>query len=255
MSRRQSYMNHPASSTSAVDTALSLAHLSEYAHTLDSLPIDLSRSYGDLRELDAVLSASMTALTGKVNELIEMIETKTCTNDDRLYLLTEIAEEAGRLKLGGEDKIRVACHAADHLRAHRAHMRALLDRMPEGEFSRVAEALSRKTVFPHVATRNFWPPGMAGEGGRRNRRAAGAGYGGLLVNGTDASPTKRKRVARDEEIDVTRTPSKKDRVEPPVQRQRNGVRTKKYVLYFPCCDPRPHTLVCPRRRRHGGFRA
>ncbi|KAI0756380.1 hypothetical protein C8Q80DRAFT_1128260 [Daedaleopsis nitida] len=231
MSRRQSYMNHPpSSSTSPVDTALSLAHLSEFAHTLDSLPIDLSRSYGDLRELDAVLSSSMTLLTAKVNELISMIETKTGTNDDRLYLLTEIADEAGRLKLGGEDKIRVACHAADHLRAHRVHMRALLERMPEQEFWRTAEALSRKTVFPHVATRNFWPPGMAGEGGRRNRRAAGAGggYGSLLVNG-DASPAKRKRVARDEEIDVTRTPSKKDRMEPPAQRQRNGAKARKVV--------------------------
>ena len=56
-------MSYPSSSSSAVDTALSLACLSEYAHTLDSLPIDLSRSYGDLRELDAVLSSSMTILT------------------------------------------------------------------------------------------------------------------------------------------------------------------------------------------------
>lgn len=233
MSRRHSYMtSHPASSSSAVDTALSLAHLSEYAHTLDSLPIDLSRSYGDLRELDAVLSSSMTLLTTKINELVSMIENKTGSNEDRLYLLTEIAEEAGRLKLGGEDKIRVACHAADHLRAHRAHMRALLERMPEQEFHRTAEALSRKTTYPHVATRHFWPPGMAGEGGRRNRRAAnaGAGYGGLLVNGSDASPAKKRRVARDEEPDVTRTPSKKDRLDPPPQRRGNGARAKKYVV-------------------------
>ncbi len=232
MSRRQTTMNYPSNSTSAVDTALSLAHLSEYAHTLDSLPIDLSRSYGDLRELDAVLSSSMTLLTAKINELVSMIETKTGTNDDRLYLLTEIAEEAGRLKLGGEDKIRVAGHAADGLRAHRTHMKALLDRIPDKEFSRVADALSRKTVYPHVATRNFYPPGMAGEGGRRNRRAAGAanGYGtGLLVNGGEPTPTKRKRVAKEDEIDVTRTPTKKDRLDAPAQRQRNGGKAKKYV--------------------------
>ncbi|TFK92810.1 hypothetical protein K466DRAFT_539217 [Polyporus arcularius HHB13444] len=232
MSRRQTTMNYPSNSTSAVDTALSLAHLSEYAHTLDSLPIDLSRSYGDLRELDAVLSSSMTLLTAKINELVSMIETKTGTNDDRLYLLTEIAEEAGRLKLGGEDKIRVAGHAADGLRAHRTHMKALLDRIPDKEFSRVADALSRKTVYPHVATRNFYPPGMAGEGGRRNRRAAGAanGYGtGLLVNGGEPTPTKRKRVAKEDEIDVTRTPTKKDRLDAPAQRQRNGGKAKKVV--------------------------
>ncbi|KAI8990670.1 hypothetical protein BD414DRAFT_484433 [Trametes punicea] len=213
-------------------TAYGLALLSEYTHTLDSVPADLSRSFGDLRELDAVLSSSITLLTAKINELIVMIETKTGTNDDRLFLLTEIADEAARLKLGGEDKIRVACHAADGLRAHKTHMKALLDLIPDQDFAKTAEALARKTVYPHVATRNFYPPGMAGEGGRRNRRAAGAttGYNNLnVVNGVEASPGKRKRVAgREEEFDPTRTPSKKERVEAPqAQRQRNGARAKK----------------------------
>ncbi|KAI0334044.1 hypothetical protein GY45DRAFT_1367880 [Cubamyces sp. BRFM 1775] len=227
MSRRPSAVNGvPASSPS---TAYGLALLSEYTHTLDSVPVDLSRSFGDLRELDAVLSSSITLLTAKINELIVMIETKTGTNDDRLFLLTEIAEEAGRLKLGGEDKIRVACHAADGLRAHKAHMKALLDLIPDQEFAKAAEALSRKTVYPHVATRNFYPPGMTGEG-RRNRRAAGAttGYNALYGNGVEASPGKRKRVGRDEDIDPTRTPTKKDRAEAqPGQKPRNGARPKR----------------------------
>ena len=217
-----------------VETAHTLLCLSEYAHTLDSLPIDLSRSYGDLRELDAVLSSSMTALTSKINELVAMIETKSASNDERLYLLSEIAEEAARLKLSGEDKIRVACHAADGLRAHRIHMKALLEQAPDREFAELAEALSRKTAYPHVTTRQIYPAGMTGEGGRRNRRAAGAGAtynNGLLVG----EPTpKKRRIARDEEVDVTRTPSKKDRLDgPPPQRQRNGGRAKKCV--FPLC--------------------
>ena len=227
-------MNYPSSSNSPVDTALSLACLSEYAHTLDSLPMDLSRSYGDLRELDAVLSSSMALLTTKINDLISMIENKTGTNDERLYLLAEISEEASRLKLGGEDKIRVACHAADGLRSHKTHMRALLDRIPDAAFSRAAEQLGKKTVYPHVTSKHFYPPGMTGEGGRRNRRAAGAGasYGGLLLNGAEPSPEKKKRrVQRDDDDDVTRTPSKKERLDgAPPQRQRNGARAKKYVF-------------------------
>ncbi|KAI0640110.1 hypothetical protein C8Q77DRAFT_1084696 [Trametes polyzona] len=191
MSRRQPTMNGaPASSP---QTAYGLALLSEYTHTLDSIPADLSRSFGDLRELDAVLSSSITSLTAK-------------------------------------DKIRVACHAADGLRAHKSHMKALLDLVPDQEFSRAAEALARKTTYPHVATRSFYPPGMAGEGGRRNRRAAGAatGYNGLLVNGVEASPGKRKRaVARDDE-DPTRTPSKKERFDgAQTARVRNGARPKR----------------------------
>lgn len=240
MSRRQQHiMNYPSSASSPVDTALSLACLSEYAHTLDSLPMDLSRSYGDLRELDAVLSSSMALLTTKINELISMIENKTGTNDERLYLLAEISEEASRLKLGGEDKIRVACHAADGLRSHRTHMRALLDRMPDMTFSRAAEQLGTKTVYPHVTSKHFYPPGMTGEGGRRNRRAAGASasYGGLLLNGAEPSPEKKKRrVQRDDDDDVTRTPSKKERLDgAPPQRQRNGARAKKYVSILPLC--------------------
>ncbi|KAI0828823.1 hypothetical protein BC628DRAFT_1168273 [Trametes gibbosa] len=226
MSRR-----HPTANglpTTSPQTAYGLALLSEYTHTLDSVPADLSRSFGDLRELDAVLSSSITALTAKVNELIVMIETQAGTNDDRLFLLTEIAEEAARLKLGGEDKIRVACHAADGLRAHKAHMKALLELIPDGEFARGAEALSRKTAYPHVATRNFYPPGMAGEGGRRNRRTAGAatGYNGLLVNGVEASPGKRKKAVRDDD-DVTRTPSKKERLDNGQGHKRNGARPRR----------------------------
>lgn len=250
MSRRPSAINGaPASSP---PTAYGLALLSEYTHTLDSVPVDLSRSFGDLRELDAVLSSSITLLTAKINELIVMIETKTGTNDDRLFLLTEIAEEAGRLKLGGEDKIRVACHAADGLRAHKAHMKALLDLIPDQEFAKTAEALSRKTVYPHVATRNFYPPGMTGEG-RRNRRAAGAttGYNALYGNGVEASPGKRKRVGRDEDIDPTRTPTKKDRAEAqPGQKPRNGARPKRFVilsLRIAYSIPFFHTAVTDRR--------
>ncbi|KAH9932062.1 uncharacterized protein BXZ73DRAFT_46906 [Epithele typhae] len=229
MSRRTSALHYPPAMMSPVDTAYTLLCLSEYAHTLDSLPIDLSRSYGDLRELDAVLSSSMTLLTAKINELIHMIETKTGTNDDRLFLLTEIAEEAGRLKLGGEDKIRVACHAADGLRAHRNNMNALLEQASDKDFSAAAEALARKTVYPHVATHKFYPPGMTGEGGRRARRAPGAsnGYGQLLSNGVDPSPAKRRKVAKDDDVDVTRTPTKKERGDAaPAQRPRNGGRAK-----------------------------
>ena len=228
-------MTYPPPQMSPVETAHSLLCLSEYAHSLDSLPIDLSRSFGDLRELDAVLSSSMAALTSKINDLVALIETNAGSNDERLYLLVEIADEAARLKLGGEDKIRVASHAADGLRAHRAHSRALLDAAPDRAFAALAEALARSTVYPHVASRAFYPPGMNGDGSRRNRRAAGAGagaaYGQLFANGDAASPAKKRRVARDEDVDVTRTPSKKDRVDgAPAQRQRNGGRRKCVII-------------------------
>ncbi|KIP11137.1 hypothetical protein PHLGIDRAFT_100080 [Phlebiopsis gigantea 11061_1 CR5-6] len=192
-----------ASNSSSAKTAHSLAILSEYTHTLDSVPLDLSRSFADLRELDAVLSASMSTVTNKVIQLTNMIESRSASKEDRLWLLAEIADEVSRLKPGADDKIRVACHAADGLKGHKAHMTNLLQHMPEPEYGNTAGMLSRKTVYPHVATRSYIPAGMTGEGGRRQRRTA------LLSssNAMEPTPNKRKRVPADDG-DVTRSPAK-----------------------------------------------
>ena len=104
-----------SSSSPSIGTAHSLLVLSEYAHTLDSLPLDLSRQFADLRELDAVLSASTFNVTQKIYELIDLVENPEASKEARLSKLTEIGEEAQRLKLGGEDKIRVASQAADNV--------------------------------------------------------------------------------------------------------------------------------------------
>ncbi|KAL6303992.1 hypothetical protein BKA93DRAFT_785658 [Sparassis latifolia] len=204
-------------------TPYSLAILSEYTHTLDSLPLDLSRNFADLRELDAVLSLSMSMLTNKITQLTSMIENNTASKVERLQLLMNIAEEAHRLKLGGEDKIRVACYAADGLRGHRAHMRMLLAHMPDVEYDSLADRLGRRTVFPHVATRTYYPLGMT-EGGRRQRRGA---VGSLLTGAAvEATPNKRKRVnGRDEDLDVSKSPRKERAADN--SRQRNTVRTKR----------------------------
>ncbi|KAH9948178.1 hypothetical protein B0H21DRAFT_690515 [Amylocystis lapponica] len=216
MSRR----GHHLSSPGVAAKAHSLALLSEYTHTLDSLPLDLSRNFADLRELDAVLSSSMSALTSKITQLTTMIETGTAPKEDRLWLLAEIAEEATRLKLGGEDKIRVACHAADGLRGHRTHMKTLLEYIPDADFEVIVDQLDRKTVYPHVAPRSFLPTGTAGEGGRRPRRNPALSANTIV----DASPNKRRRAARDDD-EVVKTP-RKDRTGD-AARPRNGARAKK----------------------------
>lgn len=215
----------PLSSTTVTSsparTAHSLALLTEYTHSLDSLPLDLSRNFADLRELDAVLSSSMTAVTNKVIQLTTMIENHP-SKEERLYLLADIADEVSKLKPGADDKIRVACHAADALRGHQAHMTNLLDHIPEPEYGIMAGMLSRKTVYPHVAARSYVPTGMSGEGGRRQRRSA------LLTNGTamDATPNKRRRVVADDGETTAKSPSKPRAGE--ASRVRNGAR-KKYV--------------------------
>ncbi|TDL20892.1 hypothetical protein BD410DRAFT_724971 [Rickenella mellea] len=178
-------------------TPYALTLLSEYAHTLDSIPLDLSRNFADLRELDAVLSSSMAYINTKVARLIEMIETKTATREERLWLLGEIADEAAKVKSGSGDKIRIACLAADGLRSSYHHMTTLLTNLPNFE----PNMLVRKTTYPHVAPRSFlFPPPDTG----RRRRAANSG--GLLLGSTESSPNKRRRVVEDEEYGVGKTP-------------------------------------------------
>lgn len=224
-----------AVSSANLSTNYSLALLSEYTHTLDSLPLDLSRNFADLRELDAVLSSSMSSITAKIHALTQMIEQGTAPKEERLWLLTEIAEEANRLKLGGEDKIRVACQGADNLKAHAQHLRTLSEHLPDFNPS----TLNRKTTYPHVAARSFMPAAPL-EGGRRRR----GGFGSLLVSAPDPSPAKRKRVARDDDIDVTNMRSpKKDRVMDPPSRSRTVARAKKYVVTF-CLTVYTVSLAC-----------
>ncbi|RXW23039.1 hypothetical protein EST38_g2790 [Candolleomyces aberdarensis] len=213
-----------------LSTAYSLLLLSEYNHTLDSLPLDLSRNFADLRELDAVLSSSMQTMTTKITNLTTMIEEgkATTTPSERLWLLHELAEEAGRLKLGGEDKIRVACQAGDNLKAHNNHLRNLTDTLPGFDTS----VLIRKTQYPHVSAQSFMPVHTT-EHGRRRRNVAGS----LLTaqsNPADPSPAKRKRVVnREDDIDVGSIKSpRKERVETN-GRGRGNARLKKVTERAP----------------------
>ncbi|PPQ69443.1 hypothetical protein CVT25_004835 [Psilocybe cyanescens] len=203
---------------SVLDTPYTLSLLSEYTHTLDALPIDLSRNFADLRELDAVLSSSVFSITTKIQNLTAMIEDGKASKQDKLWLLTEIAEEAQRLKLGGEDKIRVACQAADNLKGHSTHLRQLADHIPAFD----ASVMDRTTVYPHVSERSYMPTATT-ETGRRRR-----GVLGSIMTNPDPSPAKRRKVHRDDDVDVgpSRTPKKTANADG-AARSRNNARTKK----------------------------
>ncbi|KZT27668.1 hypothetical protein NEOLEDRAFT_1026300, partial [Neolentinus lepideus HHB14362 ss-1] len=200
-------------------TAYSLTLLSEYTHTLDSLPIDLSRNFADLRELDAVLSSSMQSVTAKVERLTKMIEDNDANqNEERLGLLAEIAAEAQRLKPGSDDKIRVACHAADNLRFHASYLTDLLEPIPNFD----ATIMNRKTIYPHVATKSYHPVNTT-ETGRRRRNAATNLFS---TTATDIPAAKKRRITKDDDIDGARSP-RKDKAETSAPKPRAGPRGKK----------------------------
>ena len=209
---------HASAHPNHITTAYTLSLLSEYNHTLDSLPLDLSRNFADLRELDAVLSSSMGSITTRIHTLTKMIEENSVPKEERLWLLTEIAEEAARLKLGGEDKIRVACQAADNLKWHTSHLRDLLRHLPGWD---VAELVRTVTTYPHISNREV----LVGDSGRRRRV-----FGAFMTGNSEASPTKRRRAARDD--DGERSARKERTTDALPQRSRNGARSRRYVCFL-----------------------
>lgn len=231
-----------ASNETRLYDAYSLSLLSEYTHTLDSLPLDLSRNFADLRELDAVLSSQMTSITAKIQQLTLSIEQGKVSKKDRLLMLENIAQEASNLKMGGDDKIRVACQAADNLKLHSGHMKSLLGHLPSFDMS----VLNRQTTYPHVAARSFQPP-AAMETNRRRR-----GGGGIMSVPAEPSPNKRKRPHREDEYEIIggKTP-RKEKLTDLSHKPRHGGGRKKYVhskLFLPILTtlfPRPERAASP----------
>lgn len=133
--------NRPQSSLAMAHSPIphDLVTVANFADTLDALPLELTRGFSDLRELDAVLScscffflpllpwppphliklesthnrlspsstASLIHLTESIKALTAILLDPTATPAERLAILREVAVFAQRFKLGGEDKIRV----------------------------------------------------------------------------------------------------------------------------------------------------
>lgn len=213
-------------SNQSTSTPYSIELLTEYAHTLDSMPIDLSRIFADLRELDAVLTSTVASVTEKVYQLVELIETKSASPEQRLWLLGEIAEEASRVRPGADDKIRIATQAADNLHFQRQHLTSLATHLPEFE----PAMLVPKTRYPHVSARANLPPHIY-ETGRRRRPPQNTN----TWMGANESPAKKRRVVQEEDLDygvVGKSPRKDKTGEG--SRSRGGPRAKKYELSLSC---------------------
>ncbi|CAE6423322.1 unnamed protein product [Rhizoctonia solani] len=150
-------MNGTYPTGSGPDSNHVFALLADYTDSLDSLPLDLTRNFSDLRELDAVLRTSINALTAKVTSLTALLQDPNATPASRLFLLREIADAASHLKMGGEDKIRTS---PLQLATHQTHIHSILKTIslvappaqhcPNGsDFDPATH--SRRTTFPHVA--------------------------------------------------------------------------------------------------------
>ncbi|KAK1926148.1 putative histone acetylation-related protein [Papiliotrema laurentii] len=156
--------------------------------TLDQIPPELTRVHSDLNELGAVLYATLVNLETKLHQLIEWIQDPSIDPARRFQLLQEIAEEAARYKLGGDDKIRVAGGACDGIMAHQRHISnllassTLLRQDPPSPYTQsliLAQApvyTSSRRQVARAVNSPFGGPSRAGGGG-----------------GTGDTPTKKKK--------------------------------------------------------------
>ncbi|KAF8610350.1 hypothetical protein BDV93DRAFT_517490 [Ceratobasidium sp. AG-I] len=193
-------MNVPYSTNNA-DSNHVFALLADYTDSLDSLPLDLTRNFSDLRELDAVLRTSINAITSKITSLTALLQDPTATPASRLFLLREIADAASHLKMGGEDKIRVAGIAAENLAAHQTHIHTVLKTIsvvappashtPSGsDFDPATHA--RRTTFPHVAPAREHASAPSPQKRRRVGEGRPANGGGAYAPPNGRAPPKRK---------------------------------------------------------------
>ncbi|KLO04720.1 hypothetical protein SCHPADRAFT_840321 [Schizopora paradoxa] len=130
----------PVQAISAKQYSLSL--LSEYAHTLDALPLDLSRIFADLRGLGAVLTSTVSLITAKDREEVA----ESAPKEAGLWLLGEIETAEGRA--GAGDEIRIATQAEDALQTHASHLMMIL--LPSARLSHPAPSTA-KSMAPTSA--------------------------------------------------------------------------------------------------------
>ncbi|CAK9779387.1 hypothetical protein CC85DRAFT_288646 [Cutaneotrichosporon oleaginosum] len=150
--------------------------------TIDQIPIELTRVHSDLNELGAVLYATLCNLETKLHQLINWIQDPTIQPERRFQLLQEIAEEAARYKLGGDDKIRVAGGACDGIMGHQRHISELLN---------ASTLLIKDPPSPYTAAMTLVPiPAPAAT--RRGARTTGSPFNDR------GTPTKKKRSRKDQ---------------------------------------------------------
>ncbi|WVQ80285.1 hypothetical protein IAT38_002390 [Cryptococcus sp. DSM 104549] len=170
--------------------AQDLLVIQDLMDTLDQIPIEITKVHGDLNELGAVLYSTMMNLEKKLYQLIDWVQDPSVPPEKRFELLQEIAEEALKYKMGGDDKIRVAGGACDGMLGHQKHISNLLA-------SSTLLNSAPRSPYSQALTLSYPQPAPTG---RRVARAVNSPFGGRGYAGAGPSetrvgdtPTKKKK--------------------------------------------------------------
>lgn len=157
--------------------------------------------------------ATLVNLETKLNQLIDWIQDPTVEPAKRFQLLQEIAEEAARYKLGGDDKIRVAGGACDgvsmihvhlHLRAHfgpwsRADPQIMAHQRHISNLLAASTLLVQAPLSPYTQSLTLQQQPVYQSSRRQVARAVNSPFGGPVgraaptTTGTGDTPTKKKK--------------------------------------------------------------
>lgn len=164
--------------------------LAAYADALDALPLDLTRSFSDLRELDAVLGSHLNSLTARLNHLTALIEDPDIDQGQRLLALKEVAEEARAYKMGGEDKIRVALNTAETIISHTDYIDAL-----DAQLDRFGEISTLLNPTKHLKLDQYYVPGQLKDRKLISSLETSTSSAGGAADANGVSGSKKKKVA------------------------------------------------------------
>ncbi|KAK8845481.1 hypothetical protein IAR55_006194 [Kwoniella newhampshirensis] len=174
--------------------AQDLLIIQDIMDTLDQIPPEITRVHSDLNELGAVLYSTLLSLEKKLYTLIDWIQDPDVKPEKRFELLQEIAEEAARYKLGGDDKIRVAGGACDGIMSHQRHISNLLEAstlLNPSPPSPYTQTLTLPYLQPTTTSRRAVRAAQSPFGGRGY--APSAGGAGPSENRVGDTPTKKKK--------------------------------------------------------------
>ncbi|ORX34705.1 hypothetical protein BD324DRAFT_634571 [Kockovaella imperatae] len=180
----------------APNDAQDILVIQDVMDTLDQIPPELTRVHSDLNELGAVLYSTLVGLEKNLNKLIDWVQDPTITPDKRFALLQDIAEEAARYKLGGDDKIRVAGGACDGIMAHQRHISNLIASstlFQRGPLSPYSYNLTLSQLPPHANTRRGQLARAVNSPFVVAPRAATVGASGLPEGAVRDTPSKKKK--------------------------------------------------------------
>ncbi|TIB88045.1 hypothetical protein E3Q06_01018 [Wallemia mellicola] len=96
----------------------SLNLLNTYVDTLDALPIELSRHFHEMRELDANLSNSADQTITQLNKLTLALEDESLSPKERFLALRDVSDTIKQYKLNQEEKIKLGTAACETMLAH-----------------------------------------------------------------------------------------------------------------------------------------